>query len=75
LYVLDSLTVGDHVAAWARTKGKDRSYRIALCGLDGEYDLPEWTLQKWKTQGSGKNKDRERIWFSPGCLALKKEAA
>ncbi len=52
--------------------------RIALCGYEGEYDLPEWEVVKWKAKGGyglqrkvGKNKNnhRERIWFSPHCLS------
>jgi hypothetical protein len=49
--------------------------RIALCGLEGEYELPGWQVMSW-TGNSGMAKDKtgnvnrnlERIWFSPHCL-------
>lgn len=67
------------VRAWAVERGNDPDLRIALCGYDGEHDMPEgWTCHEWKTaggygsQGDGNgraNASRERIWFSPHCLA------
>ena len=54
--------------------------RIALCGYDGEHEMPDgWTVLEWKARGGyasvsdgesdGKeNCKRERIWFSPHCL-------
>ena len=75
LYVCDSLTVGDDVAAWARTMAKDKTYRIALCGFEGEYNLPGWSAAAWKNSGTSKNVNRERIWFSPGCLNVADKAA
>jgi hypothetical protein len=51
--------------------------RIALCGYEGEHEMPDsWECFKWKAQGGygsraadGKNANagRERIWFSPSC--------
>lgn len=60
-----------------RENGNDPRLRIALCGYDGDHDLPGWSVVKWKAHGgyssqrSGDpngNPHRERIWFSPGCL-------
>ena len=46
--------------------------RIALCGHDGEHNELEamgWTLETWDKAGGYQGADdRERIWFSPGCL-------
>ena len=49
----------------------ERDYRIALCGLEGEYNLHGWEIVEWNAaNGYGKNgnRKRERIWFSPRCL-------
>ena len=70
----------DHAAieAWCRDNGDRPQLRIALCGYEGEYDLPGWSVMAWKAhggfgnQGQGrgrKNSAKERIWFSPHCLA------
>lgn len=52
--------------------------RIALCGYEGEHEMPpEWDCAVWKAaggysmQGDGqgkRNRLRERIWFSPACV-------
>ena len=64
-------------AAWARENGDNRQLRIALCGLEGEHDMPGWECVPWKARGgygsqrsdgSNDNRKRERIWFSPHCL-------
>jgi hypothetical protein len=75
LYVCDSMTVGDETVAWAKIKAQDPTYRIAVCGLEGEYDLPNWSVTAWNAGGGTKNAARERIWFSPGCLPFEMEAA
>lgn len=67
----------DEVQAWCLKWGGDEQIRIALCGYEGEYDLPGWDCVPWKSAGgygnqSGKvneNAGRERLWFSPHCLA------
>jgi hypothetical protein len=64
------------VRTWALEHGDDPKLRIALCGYDGEYEMPDsWSIVAWKAGGGygrsarGKaNRDRERIWFSPHCL-------
>lgn len=79
LYATDSLDVAHAVRAWAVERGSDPMMRIALCGYEGEHDMPsDWDCLKWKarggygSQGKGANANanakRERIWFSPHCL-------
>ena len=70
--------VGHDVARWCRDNGDNPKLRIALCGYDGEHDLPGWDCFAWKTKGgfgsqakagTGRsNASRERIWFSPNCI-------
>ena len=61
--------VAKEVEAWAREHPK---LRIALCGHAGDYDLPGWDIVQWyragNTYGSDKTKDKECVWYSPGCL-------
>lgn len=64
----DEATLGVQVAEWAVEIGC--KHRVALCGIDGEYDIPEeWERYYWKTGGySYGNRDRQEvIWFSPAC--------
>lgn len=71
------------VREWAFTNGDNPLLRIALCGYEGEFSLPDgWTEYAWKTQGGygarsngqGRtNAARERIWFSPHCLPVEAE--
>jgi len=66
------------VATWAIEHGDDRDLRIALCGYEGEYAMPDsWECVMWKSHGGYANqanaggdehRTRERIWFSPHCL-------
>ena len=67
----------DEVATWAREWGNDPRMRIALCGYDGEHEMPGWDKVEWKahggygSQGEGAGRENahlERIWFSPHCL-------
>lgn len=78
IYAEDCLEVAHACRVWAIEHGDDRRLRIALCGYEGEHDMPaSWTCVAWKavggygSQGSGAgraNAERERIWFSPHCL-------
>ena len=77
LYSVDDGTLAHKCQEWAIQNGQNPLLRIALCGYDGIWDMPEyWTVFKWKTQGgyagmgntSQENRFRERIWFSPHCL-------
>lgn len=76
----EDLEVADAVREWAIAHGTDRRYRIALCGYD-EHDMPEgWDRVAWRAQGgygsqgdgTGRaNRDRETVWFSPGCASAR----
>ena len=78
LYREDSLSVAHDVRKWAIENGDNPLMRIALCGYEGEHDMPpSWECVSWKAKGGyggqSKNHDnpnakRERIWFSPHCL-------
>ena len=79
---LDALR--DEVLAWCARWGAERGVRLAVCGYEGDgyeklADEHGWTTEAWSASGgygnqrrAGKGKsanaDRERIWFSPGCL-------
>jgi len=81
IYRKDCGKVAHDVKAWAIANGDNPLLRIALCGYEGEHDMPEsWTCHAWKTAGgyglqaeggAGRNNSvRERIWFSPHCLTV-----
>ncbi len=77
-YQTDEDGVAARARAWAIEHGDDKRLRMALCGYDGEHDMPDgWTCYEWSTsggygtQGNGRgkaNRELERIWFSPHCL-------
>ena len=72
------------VRRWAIANGDNPLLRIALCGYEGEHDMPSsWECVPWKANGGygGQSKDhdnpnakRERIWFSPHCLGGKQRS-
>lgn len=74
-YAVDSFDVSHDVRAWAVEHGQDPRLRIAICGYEGEHQLPGWDCWKWKAAGGMgaarnpdyKNDEMERIWFSPHC--------
>jgi DNA adenine methylase len=78
LYAVDCNRVAHNVRAWAIANGDNASLRIALCGYEGEHDMPKnWTVLRWKASGGygsqgntvGRaNAARECVWFSPACL-------
>ena len=78
LYAVDDLQVAHEVRKWAISNGDNPEMRIALCGYEGEHDIPaSWECFAWKARGgygsqsAGRGRDnakRETIWFSPGCL-------
>ena len=77
LYASDSLAVAHEVREWAIANGDNRDLRIALCGYDGEHQMPDsWECVAWKARGGygsqnaegNENAAKERIWFSPACL-------
>jgi hypothetical protein len=81
IYRMEDLSIGHQVAAWGIANGDNPRYRIALCGYEGEYEMPDrWQVYRWKAGASyqssnanGKNqenREKETIWFSPHCLPL-----
>lgn len=76
LYSEDDAAVSALVREWALEHGDDPDLRIALCGYEGEHEMPEsWTVHHWKAARgysgeTNQNRERERIWFSPHCLPL-----
>ena len=80
-YATDCGKVAHDVREWCVEAGKDSRLRIALCGYEGEHGALEslgWRVFAWKSNGMNTiaksdtqgqaNTDRERIWFSPGCV-------
>lgn len=71
--------IANEVRAWALSEGDNPNMRIALCGYEGQHEMPgSWECHEWKAAGGysstaeddtqGKlNRHRERIWFSPHC--------
>lgn len=75
LYSEDDPAISTMVREWALEHGNDPDLRIALCGYEGEHEMPGWTEHVWKgARGyAGEDNDnasKERIWFSPHCLPL-----
>lgn len=80
VYAVDCDSVAHAVRVWALEHGDDPRLRIALCGYDGEHQMPDtWQRVAWKahggygSQGDGRgreNASREMIWFSPHCLRV-----
>lgn len=78
LYAHHDANISARVRDWALANGDNPQLRIALCGYEGEHEMPDsWAKVEWKAQGGysvkadaqGKrNAERERIWFSPHCL-------
>ena len=69
--------VSAKVAKWAVMNGENPDMRIALCGYEGEHQIPDsWQCVKWKANGgyastggaAEENSAKERIWFSPHCI-------
>ena len=77
LYAQESLTVAHDVREWALANGDNPRLRIALCGYDGEHEMPEsWQCVAWEAAGgygSKANARKERIWFSPHCLTVRQQ--
>jgi len=75
---------------WALAHGDDERYRIALCGYEGEHEMPDtWECLAWRAKGGyanqaggartgpymgQENRRRERIWFSPHCTRVAAQA-
>ena len=77
-YAVRTEDIAGKVRAWAVENGTNPLLRIALCGYEGEHNMPDgWSVHAWKarggygSQGNGtgrENAGRERVWFSPHCL-------
>ena len=62
--------ISGEVRVWALENGDNPMLRIALCGFDGEHEMPStWSKIAWASTSSSKTRAMERIWFSPHCLA------
>lgn len=69
-----------NVVNWAIENENNTRLRIALCGYDGDWGIPNtWEKYSWKANGGmanlgnkqGKqNATKEVIWFSPSCLKV-----
>lgn len=74
LYSEDDATISAQVREWALEHGDDPDLRIALCGYEGEHDMPpSWRKVGWKAARGyaaegNENRKLERIWFSKHCL-------
>ena len=77
LYRIEDDSVAHRVREWAIGRGDNPLFRIALCGYEGEHDMPDsWAELAWKTKGgyagqgdgSNQNGSKERVWFSRYCL-------
>jgi hypothetical protein len=61
---------------WCKANWNNPNLRIALCGYEGEFEIPsDWRVIAWKgakgySGSENKNRERERIWLSPACLPL-----
>jgi hypothetical protein len=76
LYRKDCGQVAHATREWAITNGSNPLMRIALCGYEGEHQMPpDWECVAWNAgegfggqaaERSGNGK-RERVWFSPKC--------
>lgn len=74
-YVEQRDGLAEEAMAWAIAHGDDPRLRIALCGYEGAYSMPDaWTKVSWESRGyafsekQGEQRKMERVWFSPHCL-------
>lgn len=76
LYAVDHPSISADVRRWCLEHGDRKNLRIALCGYEGEHDMPSsWECVAWKANGGygnqsadNPNAHKERVWFSPHCL-------
>lgn len=82
LYGTESADVAHDVREWAIANGRNKKLRIALCGYEGEHEMPaDWQCVAWKAAGGyaaaaghTENSAKERIWFSPHCARAEDQA-
>lgn len=76
LYTEDETGLSAAVRQWALEHGDDPDLRIALCGYEGEHDMPgSWRVHAWTgargyARADNENRKKERLWLSPHCLPL-----
>lgn len=76
LYGEEDPAISILVRNWALEHGDDPDLRIALCGYEGEHEMPPtWQVFAWKAargyaSEDNENRTKERIWFSPHCLPI-----
>ena len=80
VYAIDDTKLYLKVRDWAIEHGSNFKLRIALCGYETQFDMPDdWTCIRWKTAGGYSvlakkhtrakyNARKEIVWFSPHCL-------
>lgn len=75
VYGQDDRDVAHQACEWAIANGRNPGLRIALCGYEGEHEMPaDWTSVTWdhsmgySEHGNGQGRKCEVIWFSPHCL-------
>jgi hypothetical protein len=70
LYNIHDNDISAKVRAWALKNADNSSLRIALCGAEGEHEMPStWRPEFWRApRGYSKTSRREVVWFSPHCL-------
>jgi len=81
VYSHDDLEVAHRVREWALANGSNPKLRIALCGYEGEHEMPaDWHVVEWKAvggyaaaAGNHENARKERIWFSPHCEPVRRQ--
>ncbi len=73
----ESREVSARVREWCLEWQGDPRMRVALCGYEGEHEMPpSWQCVVWKAKGGygsqsaagNGNARRERVWFSPHCV-------
>ncbi len=78
-------TIDDERGGYSGPRYQHPKLRIALCGYEDEHGphMPaDWECVAWKANGGygnqnaagNGNKHEERIWFSPNCLPVEKQA-
>ena len=74
VYAHDDGGVAHRVADWCRANGDNPRLRIALCGYEKDYQMPDtWQAVPWKAGGGyQKVQQQEVVWFSPHCLKPEK---
>ena len=79
-YTVDSKEISYEVYKWAIENGENPNLRIALCGYDQTFDIPNnWETVHWTTHPGyslmgnteNQNRFRECVWFSPYCINVK----